>query len=93
MRKDDMTNELKRQCLYLVTEDRHRAASDAYTWLKTYCRHWATVGHDTQTLDNLNNSERITARQHLGTLRRLGMIREGGFRGNFEILTITPSQR
>ena len=38
-------------------------------------------------------TERVIARQHMGTLRRLGMIREGGFRGNFEILTITPSQR
>ena len=29
MRKDDMVDKLKRQCLYLVTEDRHRAACDA----------------------------------------------------------------
>ena len=92
MRKDDTTNKLKRQCLYLVTEDRHRAACEASHWLRTYCRHWATIGHDTQTIDNLNTDERVIARQHLGTLRRLGMIREGGFRGNFEILTITPSQ-
>ena len=86
-----MNNKLKRQCLYLVTEDRHRAACDAAYWLRTYCRHWATVGHDTQTIDNLNNAERITARRHLGTLRRLGLLREGGFRGNFEIYDIQPA--
>jgi hypothetical protein len=37
-------------------------------------------------MDNLNNAERILARQHLGTLRRLGMLKEGGFRGNFEVV-------
>lgn len=68
---------LRQQCLYLVTEDRHRAACEASHWLKTYCRHWATVGHDTQTLDNLSPAERITAMQHMGTLRRLGLLREG----------------
>lgn len=26
-------------------------------------------------------------RQHLGTLRRLGRLKEGGFRGNFEVIT------
>lgn len=87
-----MTSSLKRQCLYLVREDRHRAAADAYTWLKTYCRHWATVGHDTQTIDNLNHDQRVIARQHLGTLRRMGLLREGGFRGNFEVLEITSRQ-
>ena len=73
-------------CRRLVAEDRARASADAIHWLKTYCRHWATVGNDTQTMDNLNSDERIIARQHLGTLRRLGMLKEGGFRGNFEIL-------
>ena len=66
MRKDDTTNKLKRQCLYLVTEDRHRAACEASHWLRTYCRHWATIGHDTQTIDNLNTDERIIAQQHMG---------------------------
>jgi kynurenine formamidase len=79
-------NALKLQCLHLVHQDRGRAAAEAVAWLKTYCRHWATVGHDTQTMDNLNNAERILARQHLGTLRRLGMLKEGGFRGNFEVV-------
>ena len=41
-----MTSSLKRQCLYLVTEDRHRAACEASHWLRTYW-HWATVGRDT----------------------------------------------
>jgi kynurenine formamidase len=77
---------LAQTCRQLVAEDRGRAAAEAVHWLKTYCRHWATVGHDTQTIDNLNAAERITARQHLGTLRRIGKLREGGFRGNFEVL-------
>ena len=63
------------------------AIEEAAWWIKTYCRHWATVGHDTQTLDNLNAAERVTAQQHLGTLRRFGLLREGGFRGNFEVIT------
>ena len=78
---------------FVARQQLNRAACDAAYWLRTYCRHWATIGHDTQTIDNLNTDERVIARQHIGTLRRLGMIREGGFRGNFEILTITPSQR
>lgn len=85
-------NALKLQCLHLVHHDRGLAAAEAITWLKTYCRHWATVGHDTQTLDNLNAAERVTARQHMGTLRRLGMLREGGFRGNFEVTESPPEQ-
>jgi len=85
-------NALKLQCLHLVHHDRGMAAAEAITWLKTYCRHWATVGHDTQTLDNLNAAERVTARQHMGTLRRLGMLREGGFRGNFEVTESPPAQ-
>lgn len=78
---------LKLRCRSLVRKDRAPDINEATHWLKTYCRHWATVGHDTQTLDNLNDSERITARQHLGTLRRHGLLREGGFRGNFEVMT------
>lgn len=74
------------RCKQLIDADRQVAGEAAAHWLKTYCRHWATVGHDTQTMDNLNDAERVIARQHLGTLRRLGKLREGGFRGNFEIL-------
>lgn len=54
-------------------------------WIKTYCRHWATIGHDTQTLDGLNRDERAQAERHLQTLREAGLLREGGFRGNFEV--------
>lgn len=79
-----MRNALKLQCLHLVHQDRGRAAAEAITWLKTYCRHWATVGHDTQTMDNLNADERILAMQHMGTLRRLGMLKEGGFGGTLK---------
>lgn len=75
------------RCRMLVNEDRGRAIAEATHWLKTYCRHWATVGQDTQTMDNLTAEERITARQHMGTLRRLGLLKEGGFRGNFEVMT------
>ena len=71
------------RCRMLIHEDRGRAIAEATHWLKTYCRHWATVGHDTQTMDNLTADERITARQHMGTLRRLGLLREGLYKGNF----------
>ena len=74
----------------MVLKDRAQATDDAAWWLKTYCRHWARNGIDWQTLDNLNSAERITARQHMGTLRRLGRLREGGFRGNFEVLDQNP---
>jgi len=82
--------ELKTNCLILVNDDRRAAIENATFWLKTYCRHWARNGIDWQTLDNLNAAERITARQHMGTLRRLGRLREGGFRGNFEVLDQNP---
>ena len=78
---------LWRKCMSVVVRDRQADAEHAAWWIKTYCRHWATVGHDTQTLDNLNDAERVIARQHLGTLRRFGRLREGGFRGNFEVIT------
>lgn len=77
---------LRRKIRTLITSDRIQAADDAAWWLKTYCRHWATSGIDWQTLDNLTAAERITARQHMETLRRLGRLREGGFRGNFEVI-------
>lgn len=83
---DIKRHDLKLRCRSLVRKDRNHAINGAIHWLTTYCRHWATVGHDTMTMDNLNPAERIIARQHLGTLRRLGKLREGGFRGNFEIL-------
>lgn len=57
---------------------------DAWWWLDTFCRHWATVGRDQQTLDNLNREERGTAEQHLETLEQYGLIEtRSGFRGNF----------
>ena len=70
---------ISEQCRHLIHEDRGRAIAEATHWLKTYCRHWATVGQDTQTLDNLNAAERITARQHMGALRRLGLLKEADF--------------
>lgn len=83
---DMKRHHLKLRCRSLVRKDRNHAVNEAAHWLTTYCRHWATVGHDTMTMDNLNAAERVTARQHLGTLRRLGKLREGGFRGNFEVM-------
>lgn len=80
-----MTNKLKRQCLYLVTEDRHRAACEASHWLRTYCRHYATIGSDQQTTSNLTPDDKLIAEHHLATLRRLGKLREDGYKGNFII--------
>lgn len=91
--RDMKHHHLKLRCRSLVRADRKRDINESVHWLKTYCRHWATVGHDTQTMDNLNAAERVTARQHMGTLRRLGMLREGGFRGNFEVTESPPAQR
>ena len=58
---------------------------EAWHWIKTYCRHWATTGHDWQTIDNITPEQRPTAERHLQTLREAGLLVEGGFRGNFEV--------
>ena len=87
---DMARHHLKLRCRSLVRKDRAQDADDAAWWLKTYCRHWARNGIDWQTTENLTAAERITARQHMGTLRRLGRLREGGFRGNFEALDQNP---
>jgi DNA-binding transcriptional ArsR family regulator len=60
------------------------AVVEAWEWLDTYARHWATTGRDWQTLDNLGGSDRVTAEAHLATLREAGLVEtDGGFRGNF----------
>lgn len=65
---------------------------DAWWWLDTFCRHWATVGRDQQTLDNLNREERGTAEQHLETLEQYGLIEtRSGFRGNFVKLPLAAA--
>lgn len=57
---------------------------EAWHWLDIHCRHWATVGQDQQTTENLSASDRAIAEQHLQTLRDSGLIEhERGFRGNF----------
>jgi len=60
------------------------AVVEAWEWLDTYARHWATTGRDWQTLDNLGGADRAKAEAHLNTLRLFGLIEtDSGFRGNF----------
>ena len=60
------------------------AVVEAWEWLDTYCRHWATTGRDWQTLDNLGDADRVTAEAHLATLRSAGLIeQQTDFKGNF----------
>ena len=57
---------------------------EAWHWLDTYCRHYATLNEDQQTTANLSAADRAIAEQHLQTLRECGLIEhERGFRGNF----------
>jgi hypothetical protein len=57
---------------------------EAWDWIDTYCRHWATEGRDWQTLDNLGGADRATAEAHLATLRSAGLIeQQTDFKGNF----------
>ncbi len=57
---------------------------EAWEWLDTYCRHWATAGRDWQTLDNLGDADRAKAEAHLATLRDAMLIEpQTDFRGNF----------
>lgn len=57
---------------------------EAWHWLDTYCRHYATLNEDQQTTANLSADDRAIAEQHLQTLRDAGLIEhERGFRGNF----------
>lgn len=81
-----MHNAVAAKCHALVFNDRQDAADTSEIWIKIYCRHWATVNKDSQTLDNLNSEERIIARQHLAVLRRANRLKEGGFKANFETL-------
>jgi len=60
------------------------AIVEAWEWLDTYCRHWATAGRDWQTLDNLGGADLALAEAHLATLRDAGMIEpESDFKKNF----------
>ena len=57
---------------------------EAWHWLDIHCRHWATVGQDQQTTDNLRKCERPIAARCLWILRRAKLIATvRGFRGNF----------
>lgn len=38
---------------------------EAYWWLKTYCRHWATLYHDWQTLDGQVGENKETAERYM----------------------------
>ncbi len=67
----------------------------AYWWIKTYCRHHATLGIDQQCLDGMpklpsdNTSytpDQQTAHRHLAILREAGLLMESGFyKDNFVV--------
>lgn len=60
------------------------AVVEAWEWLDTYCRHWATEGTDWQTTSNLTDAQRPIAAKHLWALRGAKLILTvRGFRGNF----------
>jgi len=60
------------------------AVVEAWEWLDTYARHWATAGRDWQTLDNLGGADRVTGEAHLAALRSAGLIEpKTDFKGNF----------
>ena len=60
------------------------AVVEAWEWIDTYCRHYATAGKDWQTLDNLGGADREIAETHLATLRDAGLIEpESDFKKNF----------
>lgn len=57
---------------------------EAWDWIDTYCRHYATAGKDWQTLNYLTDKDRVTAESHLTTLRDAGLIEpESDFKKNF----------
>lgn len=67
----------------------------AHWWIKTYCRHHATLGIDQQCLDGMpklpsDNTpytpDQQTAHRHLATLREAGLLMESGFfKNNFVV--------
>lgn len=67
----------------------------SYWWIKTYCRHHATLGVDQQCLDGMpklpsDNTpytpDQQTAHQHLAILREAGLLMESGFyKDNFVV--------
>lgn len=59
----------------------------AHWWLQTYCRHWATVGVDQMTTDNLGSEQKARAHRYLAGLRRVGLVKNvPTFRGRNFVL-------
>jgi hypothetical protein len=58
---------------------------EAWEWIDTYCPHYATLGRDWQTTDNMSAASRVMAKRHLETLRESGLIEieSAPPRGNF----------
>lgn len=47
---------------------------EAWHWIKTHCRHWAIVGNDWQTLDELTKDKREIAERHMVVLCLHGLV-------------------
>jgi len=61
-----------------------REVVEAWWWLDTYCRHYATVYADQQTTKFLPRSGRPQAARCLRLLRRFRLIQTTrGYKGNF----------
>lgn len=48
-----------------IAATNHPLVVEAHTWLKTYCRHWATLYHDWQTLDGQIGEDKETAERYM----------------------------
>lgn len=51
-----------------------REVVEAWHWVKTNCRHWATVGHDWQTLDEMTDDAREEAERCMVILCMYGLV-------------------
>ena len=61
-----------------------REVADAWWWLDTYCRHYATVHVDQQTTKFLPRADRPKAARCLWILRRFRLLKTTrGYKGNF----------
>lgn len=58
--------------------------AEAWWWLDTYCRHYATVLSDQQTTKFLTERDRPMAALALWVLRKHQLLKKGrGYKGNF----------
>jgi hypothetical protein len=47
---------------------------EAWHWIKQHCRHYATTGYDTQTIEFLSVEDQEIAAQHIALLNKHDML-------------------